>query len=135
LQKNLPAKFIILPGVLKGPKPWCEPGTALGPCPVVGPGAKARDPAAHPGGLFQRKFEPRDWSQWIRLEISCYFVVFMCPELRYGPESDKKGRFEPRDWSQWIHLEISLYFVVFMCPELRYRPESEKMKIQAPGLV
>ena len=32
---------------------------------------------------------PRDWSHWIRLEIRCHFMVFMCPELRYGPGSDK----------------------------------------------
>jgi len=30
-------------------------------------------------------FRPRDWSHWIRLEILFCFVVFMCPELRYGP--------------------------------------------------
>jgi len=31
-------------------------------------------------------FEPRDVPHWIR---PCYFVVFMCPELRYGPVSGK----------------------------------------------
>ena len=34
-------------------------------------------------------FRPRDWSHRIRSEIPCYFVVFMCPELRYGVGSDK----------------------------------------------
>ena len=32
-------------------------------------------------------FTPRDRPHWIPPEISCYVVVFMSPELRYGPGS------------------------------------------------
>jgi len=40
--------------------------------------------------LFVREiFRPKDLSHWIRLEIQCYVVIFMCPEMRYGPGSDR----------------------------------------------
>jgi len=34
-------------------------------------------------------FRPRDWSDWIRFDILCRLVVFMCPKIRYGPGSGK----------------------------------------------
>ena len=73
-------------------------------------------------------FRTRDWFHWIRLEILCYLVVFMCPELRYRPGSGKNGFWDPPFPKQVLTSMLELYWV-----HLIFRPRGPKPYFPALG--